>query len=227
MDCCAPELQKSLQTSPLIMAIVWAAVCFGTGLFCPEWRKELTAGLLPPSPGLVAFSTAAPLPAHPGCSHQISARPAVPTASASQCGCGHRGHTEVPVRPSSSSWAVLEVSLQPWGLCREKPESTVLWHHIANLPALKQLPQHRTAGARWGCRVRAAWELEVAAVGLCYVNCSWHAVCSCLQHGAATGSSVDTQRPGIDSAPRRWELSPSVSIHICYGGCTPSPKGSA
>lgn len=129
-----------------------AAVCFGTGLFCTEWRKGLTAGLLPPSPSLVASSTAAPLPAHPGCSYQISARPALPTTSPSQCDCGHRGHAEVPVHPSSSSWAVLEVSLQPWGLCREKPESTVLWHHVPSLPALRQLPQHRTAGARLGCR---------------------------------------------------------------------------
>lgn len=76
-------------------------------------------------------------------------------------------------------------------LCREKPESSVLWHHIASLPALGQLPQHRTAGARWGRRVRAAQELEAAVVGLCYVNHPWHAARSCLRHGAAMESLVD------------------------------------
>lgn len=60
----------------LIMAIVWAGVCFGTRLLCPSpmcWWKGLPAGLLPPSssPGPAASSAATSLPVRPSCSLQI------------------------------------------------------------------------------------------------------------------------------------------------------------
>lgn len=80
----------------LIMAIVWAAVCFGKRLLCPGptggW-KGLTAGLLPPgsSPGPAASSAATSLPARPSCSRQIRA-PSCPA-------CIHRGPSSCQCPP--------------------------------------------------------------------------------------------------------------------------------